>query len=56
MLGISEASVDHALKRAGIQRRAYTKRVEFDSQRDARDLARGLGTKIRGVEVDGVLT
>ena len=42
------------LKCAGIQRRAYTKREEVDSQRDAKDRARELGAKIVGVEVDGI--
>ena len=54
LLGMSKSSVGNILKRAGIERTAYTTRAEVDSVRDARDLARELGAKIRGVEVDGV--
>ena len=45
--------MDDTLKRTGIKRRAYTKREEVDSKRDAKDRARELGAKIVGVEVDG---
>ena len=53
LLGISEGSVDITVKRAGIQRRADTKEVVVDSERDAKDQARALGAKIVGVKVDG---
>ena len=53
LLGISKASVDITLKRAGIQRKAHTIKEEVDSQRGAKDRARELGAKIVGVEVDG---
>ncbi len=53
LLGISSSSVDATLKRAGIERGAYTEREEVSSQREAKDRARELGAKIVGVEVDG---
>ena len=53
LLGISKANVGDTLKRAGIQRRAYIKREEVNSQREAKDRARELGAKIVAVEVDG---
>ena len=53
LLGISESSVDATLKRASIERRAYTEREEVSSQREAKDRARELGAKIVGLEVDG---
>ena len=53
LLGISKASVDVALKRAGIKRTAYTEKQEVGSQREAKDRARELSAKIVGVEVDG---
>ena len=53
LLGISVSSVDATLKRAGIERRAYTERQEVSSQREAKDRARELGAKIVGLEVDG---
>ena len=53
LLGISKASVNITLKRAGIERKAHTIKEEVDSQRGAKDRARELGAKIVGVEVDG---
>ena len=53
LLGISEPSVDASLKRAGIQRTAYTIMEEVASQREVKDRARELRAKIVGVEVNG---
>ena len=53
LLGISRSSVPKTLQRASIERRAYTKKEEMDSQREAKDRARELGAKIVGVELDG---
>ena len=53
-LGLARQVCLAALKRAGIQRTAYTLRVEVDSERDALDQARKNSAMITGVEVDGV--
>ena len=53
VIGISKPSVNATLKRAGIERRAYTEREEVSSQREAKDKARERGAKIVAVEVDG---
>ena len=53
LLGISRPSVPKTLQRASIERRAYTKKEEMDSQREAKDRARELSAKIVGIEVDG---
>ena len=53
LLGISKASVDATLKRAGIKRTPHIHKEEVGSKRDALDRARELGAKIVGVEVDG---
>ena len=53
LLGVSKASVNTVLQRAGIQRRAFIVKKEVNSHREARERARKLGAKIIAAEVDG---
>ena len=53
LTGMCKSSINAVLKRAGIDRNAYTMQVEVDSSQDALEQAREQGAKIMGIEIEG---